>query len=153
MLLFNGNKTEKRGFASNPWCLPAVQRYRSLHGVHRHREKSIHKKALNSCSVPFFTAGIIKGGFYRLSNPNFPISRWRPVQSHLCSIQGKGSTWEYYGVAYAEIVLIALKVGLLTCIVWHLICSVQKKRESTKDRSPIPGLSPWSFFISTTAQN
>lgn len=74
---------------------------RPLRGVHRRREKSMHKKALNSCSVSSFTAGIIKGGFYRLSNPNFPNSWWRPVQSHLCCIQGK-----------------RLHLGIL----WHRLC-------------------------------
>lgn len=89
MLPFNGNKTEKPRIPDVCQQCSSTGYDRTLHSVHRHREKSMHKKALNSCSVSSFTAGIIKGGFYRLSNPNFPISRWRPVQSRLCSIQGK----------------------------------------------------------------
>lgn len=66
-------------------------------------------------------------------SPNFPISQRRPVQSHLCGVQRKCTTWEYYCIAYAEMVLIDLKVRLLTSTVFltytqraftlHLQCS------------------------------
>lgn len=58
-----------------------------------------------------------------MASTDFPIQIFQSAGGGLFKVicaafRGKGSTWEYYGVAYAEIVLIVLKVELLTCILW-----------------------------------
>lgn len=78
----------------------------SLQCCRRCREKSMHKKALHSCSISSFTASTIKTGFYGLSIPNFPLSwRW-PVQSHQHCTEAKrlllGLLWHQISDVHAD---------------------------------------------------
>lgn len=86
------------------------------------------QKALHSCSISSFAASIIKSGFYRLSNPDFPISwRW-PAQSYPRWIQGKrlllGLWWHHVCRTHVDCMVGQVIDNYSVAIHWGSMCSL-----------------------------